>query len=251
MGWILPSVWGFALVSAWGVSPCMLGSEMGKILLPIMTQIQFETNVSRRRNSLGSQVQWGISDVDFRNLGPSVVQNRRQKKWSYRRFCQTSHTFPDRFMNKLCTPPHFGIKIDGWSTMRPSIFTTDHSPNIFSVSAMETLASFLSIILLPIVAGDASCLTATEAFIAEAPTMSEVPWQQGKVPWSFPETNIIYCGSATRFLLADHTFLYWTTMSYSFLESNLNQNHEYVHIPTSCKCNPLQKLVRSMCLCNL
>lgn len=66
--------------------------------------------------------------------------------------------------------------------MRPSIFTTDHSPNIFSVSAMETLASFLSIILLPIVAGDASCLTATEAFIAEAPTMSEVPWQQGKVP---------------------------------------------------------------------
>lgn len=29
-----------------GVNHCMLGSEMGKILLPIMTQIQFETNVS-------------------------------------------------------------------------------------------------------------------------------------------------------------------------------------------------------------
>ena len=159
--------------------------------------------------------------------------------------------FPIDLWTNTVTPPHFGIKIDGWSAMRPSIFTTDHSPNIFSVSAMETLASFLSIILLPIAAGDASCLTATEALIAEAPTMSEVPWQQGKVPWSFPETDMIYCGSATRFLLADHTFLYWTTMSYSFLESNLNQNHEYVHKPTSCKCNPLQKLVRSMCLCNL
>jgi len=39
---------------------------------------------------------------------------------------------------------------------------------------METLASFLSIVLLPIVALDASCLTATEALIAEAPTFSEV-----------------------------------------------------------------------------
>lgn len=72
-------------------------------------------------------------------------------------------------MNKLCYPP-------------PILESKLDAPNIFSVSAMETLASFLSIILLPIVAGDASCLTATEALIAEAPTMSEVPWQQGKVP---------------------------------------------------------------------